>query len=216
MSILRVVQDEVEYFTEATTGTSGMSESGLSRVVDISQQSVHDLIQNIITGLARSKCFKPFIGKDFILQVQVKINGKSVTVSIIPACVCAVIINYYAYISDHKTDAAYYSSLKFAEMGIEAWIQGITGWKPQQESVEPTFEAVEKFIADHLPADTLAAAIHPGKILEMLQESGFTGCGYRLYLYMEMLNSAPTTAPTHPPTTHKSAPDGAAESTANP
>jgi hypothetical protein len=109
MSILRVEQDSVEFFTVEATGLSGMSQIGLSRLVDISHQSISDLIANIIAGRSRSKCFKPFSGKDFILQAQVMINGKNIPVSIIPAHICAGIINYYAFISDHKTEMAYYS-----------------------------------------------------------------------------------------------------------
>jgi hypothetical protein len=186
MSILRVEQDQIEFFTFEATGLSGMSETGLARLVGVSQQSVHDLIQNIITGLTRSKCFKPFAGKNFILQAKVTINGKKVPVSIIPAHICAVIINYYAFISDYKTETAYYSSLKFTEMGIERWIQGITGWKPQI-APELTIESVEAYVNDFLPAGKLAVAIHPGEIIKLLQQSKFSADGYRLYLYLEML-----------------------------
>jgi hypothetical protein len=187
MSILRVEQNQVEFFTFKATGLSGMSETGLSRLVGVSQQSVHDLIQNIITGLARSKCFKPFVGKSFILQAQATINGKKVPVSIIPAHICGVIINYYAFISQHKTETAYYSSLKFTEMGIERWIQGITGWQPQTLP-ELTVESVETFINDFLPEGKLAVAIHPDEIIKLLQQSKLSADGYRLYLYLEMLS----------------------------
>jgi hypothetical protein len=192
MSILRVEQDSVEFFTVAATGLSGMSQIGLSRLVDISHQSISDLIANIIAGRSLSKCFKPLLGKDFILQAQVIINGKKVPVSIIPAHVCGVIINYYAFISQHKTETAYYSSLKFTEMGIERWIQSITGWQPQPPAPELTMEAaeafVETFINESLEKGQLAIAINPDSIINLLQQSKFSADGYRLYLYLEMLS----------------------------
>jgi hypothetical protein len=140
-------------------------------------------LKSIDAGLVRSERLKKFIGKDLYLRVK---GPRGAT--IIRAEVCSAIIRYYALESDAKTETALFSYEKFADMGMERWIQGVTGWAPQLQSAEPTFEAVEKFILDRIPAGTIAAEIHPGKIIEMLQESGFTGCGYRLYLYMEMLS----------------------------
>jgi hypothetical protein len=187
MSILRVEQDSVEFFTVEATGLSGMSQIGLSRLVDISHQSISDLIANIIAGRSRSKCFKPFSGKDFILQAQVMINGKNIPVSIIPAHICAGIISYYAFISDHKTETAYYSSLKFSEMGIERWIQGITGWKSEPPT-ELTEEAVIDFISDRLEPGMIPVGIQTDALIEMLKRGDFTGSGCRLYFYLEMMH----------------------------
>jgi hypothetical protein len=187
MSILRVEQDSVEFFTVEATGLSGMSQIGLSRLVDISHQSISDLIANIIAGRSRSKCFKPFSGKDFILQAQVMINGKNIPVSIIPAHICAGIISYYAFISDHKTETAYYSSLKFSEMGIERWIQGITGWKSEPPT-ELTEEAVIDFISDRLEPGMIPVGIQTDAVIEMLKRGDFNGSGCRLYFYLEMLH----------------------------
>jgi hypothetical protein len=187
MSILRVEQDSVEFFTVEATGLSGMSQIGLSRLVDISHQSISDLIANIIAGRSRSKCFKPFSGKDFILQAQVMINGKNIPVSIIPAHICAGIISYYAFISDHKTETAYYSSLKFSEMGIERWIQGITGWKSEPPT-ELTEEAVIDFISDRLEPGMIPVGIQTDALIEMLKRGDFNGSGCRLYFYLEMMH----------------------------
>lgn len=188
MSILRVEQDSVEFFTVEATGLSGMSQIGLSRLVDISHQSINDLIANIIAGRSRSKYFKPFSGKDFILQAQVMINGKTIPVSIIPAHICAGIINYYAFISDHKTEMAYYSALKFSEMGIERWIQGITGWKAEGTATELTEEAVIEFISDRLEPGMIPVGIQTDALIEMLKRGDFNGSGCRLYFYLEMMH----------------------------
>jgi hypothetical protein len=190
MSILRVEQDGVEFFTIIATGVSGMSEIGLSRLAGVRQQSINDLIKSISTGSSEAKCFKPFLGSSFILQARVKKNGRSVLVNVVPSHICAAIINYYAYISEAQNEIAYYSSLKFAEMGIEAWIQKITGWTPAmanpQTASEPTFESVEKFINYRLAKGLIATAVHPELVIEMLQDCGFSAAAYRLYFYLEM------------------------------
>jgi hypothetical protein len=174
MSILRVVQDNVEFFTVEATGISGMSEMGLSRLVGVAHQSIHDLIQNILAGRSRSKCFKPFVGRSVILQVDTEIGGKKVLVNIVSSQICAVIINYYAFISASKTDTAYYSSLKFAEMGIEAWIQGITGWRP------PTAASAK-------PIDLTDIRL-PIESINILTAESFSSTVYRLFLHIQKLD----------------------------
>jgi hypothetical protein len=44
----------------------------------------------------------------------------------------AAVIEYYAFESRAKTEKALFTYRKFAKMGIERWIQGITGWQPPQ------------------------------------------------------------------------------------
>jgi hypothetical protein len=183
MSYTRVEEDGVEFYTLKSNGASGMSIVGLARLCDINDKTLAQLLNNIARGLVQSKQLKRFVGQDLFLGVKAYKGAR-----IIRAEVCSAIIRYYAFESKVKTKTAQYSYNKFADMGMERWIQDVTGWTTAIAAAEPTFEAVEKFINDRLPTDTLAAVIHPGKILEMLQESSFTGCGYRLYLYMEMLH----------------------------
>jgi hypothetical protein len=183
MSFTRVVEDGVEFYTLKSNGASGMSIIGLSRLCDINDKTMAELLLNIARGLVRSKRLKRFAGQDLYL------GGKAVYgAKIIRAEVCSAIVRYYAFESKAKTETAQYSYDKFADMGMERWIQGVTGWTPQLQSAEPTFEAVEKFILDRIPKGTIAAEIHPGKIIEMLQECGFSAAGYRLYLYLEMMH----------------------------
>jgi hypothetical protein len=174
MSILRVVQDGVEFFTVEATGVSGMSETSLSRLVGIAHQSVHDLIQNISAGRSRSKCFKPFAGRAFIQQAHVEINGKRIPINIVSSQICSVIINYYAFISDSKTETAYYSSLKFAEIGIERWIQGITGWRPP--------------IATGAKPIDLTDIRLPIESINILTAESFSSTVYRLFLHIQKLD----------------------------
>jgi hypothetical protein len=183
MSFTRVVENGVEFYTLKDNGASGMSIIGLARLCRVNDKAISYILEQIARKKVRSKRLKHLIGKDLYLGTDTIFGAL-----IIRAEVCAAIIRYYAFESKAKTSEALYAFETFAMMGIEAWIQGITGWTPAIVAVEPTFEAVEKFINDRIPKGTIAAEIHPGKVIEMLQESGFTGCGYRLYLYMEMLS----------------------------
>jgi hypothetical protein len=191
MSILRVVQDGVEFYTVIATGESGMSESGLGRLCGITQQSISDLLQNITTGKAKGKCLKPFTGDTFSLQARVKISGKGVPVTIITADLCAAIIEYYAFESSHKTQTALYSAQAFMAMGITKWIQGVTGWQPQlpgpQTAPEITHAAVSKYINDNITEGFIPIAVHPVGVLKVIQESNFSATGFRLYWYLQIM-----------------------------
>jgi hypothetical protein len=105
----------------------------------------------------------------------------------LPSDFLGAMTEYYAFESPYKTETALFTYRKFAKMGIERWIQDITGWKPAMQPPEPTFESVEKFINARLPKSNLAVAIHPGEIIKMLQECNFSADGYRLYLYLEIM-----------------------------
>jgi hypothetical protein len=71
-------------------------------------------------------------------------------------------------------------------MGMEAWIQSITGWQAPAIAPEPTFEAVEKFINDRLPKNLVAASVEVDGVIEIIQKSGLTSAGLRIYFYLEM------------------------------
>jgi hypothetical protein len=43
------------------------------------------------------------------------------------------VIEHYAFESKRKTKEALFAFRKFATMGIQTWIQGITGWQTEQE-----------------------------------------------------------------------------------
>jgi hypothetical protein len=188
MSILRVVQDGVEFYTVIATGESGMSESGLGRLCGITQQGISNLLESITTSKAQGECLQPFLGKSFSLQARVKISGKSVTIEMISDDLCAAIIEYYAFESSYKTEKALYSSRKFMAIGITKWIQDVTGWNPQlAQAPEPTIEAVGQFIKNHIGKGRIATAVHPGGVINLIQKCNFSPAGYQLYLYLEMM-----------------------------
>jgi hypothetical protein len=181
MSFTRVEQDGVEFYT-LKTGVSGMSISGLARLCGIDRRAISRLLKRIHGTKLRSEWLQSFLGKDLHLGLN-SVSGAK----IIHGEVCVAIIGYYAFEARYKTKAAEYAFKKFAYMGLEAWIQSITGWQPQLPAPELTVESVEAFVNDFLPEGKLAVAIHPGEIIKLLQQSKLSADGYRLYLYLEML-----------------------------
>jgi hypothetical protein len=182
MSFTRVEQNGVEFYTLKANGASGMSLSGLARLCNINDKSLAQLLDNIARGSVRSKRLKRFTGKNLYLGVKA-LKGAV----IVRAEVCSAIIRYYAFESDFRTEVAQYAYDKFADMGMENWIQSITGWQPVLPAAELTVEAIEAFILEQLEPGHCAIAVNPDGIIQMLQQSKFSADGYRLYLYLEMM-----------------------------
>jgi hypothetical protein len=130
MNITRVERDGVEFFTIDATGESGMSESGLARLCGVTQQAISHLLQDLVTNKLPSECLKLFSGKDLLLQTKGLKNAR-----VVKDRVCAAVIEYYAFESRYKTTEALFAFRKFAAMGIQTWIQEITGW--HQSPPEP-------------------------------------------------------------------------------
>jgi hypothetical protein len=183
MSFTRVEQNGVEFYTLKSNGASGMSISGLARLCNVSDTTISRLLKSIARHSVRSKRLKRFSGKDLYLGIKAQKGAH-----IVRAEVCSAIIRYYGFESDLQSEVAQYSYDKFADIGMEGWIQGITGWTPALPSAELTVESVEVFVNDFLPEGKLAVAIHPGEIIKLLQKSKFSADGYRLYLHLEMLS----------------------------
>lgn len=75
-SLVRVVKDDVEFFTVAATGESGMSVSGLAILCGVSKQSVSKLLNNLSTK-SPSKWLDSFTGRDLNLSTEgIKKGGK--------------------------------------------------------------------------------------------------------------------------------------------
>lgn len=128
MGIIKKEIDGVEFYTEELTGESGMSESGLARLCDVSQQSINDLLQELATGKCRSDCLKPFSHKDLWLQGKAPDNAK-----VVKDEVCAAVIEHYAFEARKKTEKALFAYRKFAAKGVRIWIQEITGWETKRK-----------------------------------------------------------------------------------
>lgn len=198
MNIIQVERDGVEFFTSTQTGESGMSESGLARLCGVAPQTVNELLQNLVTGKRRSECLKHLLDKDIWLQGKGLDNAK-----VVKDQVCAAVIEYYAFESRNKNDKALFSFRKFAAMGIQTWIQDITGWHQQQPDLEPELpqrRVVRTQISasrnDRPNESQLAPQIPPPDAIELdiatvdlLLSQTTQGSTYRLYLQLLKLEA---------------------------
>ena len=146
MEIIKKNEDGVEFYTIDLTGQSGMSQSGLAILVGVSQQALSDL-EKTLTSRAPSKVLEPFVGEPLTLtsaHIKYTIDGKAVgKLKIYKSSYCAAVLKHYAdpdrelNITDQQRATATYSLLKFAERGINDWIQEITGWKKRSQTFQP-------------------------------------------------------------------------------
>ena len=202
MNIMRVVRDDVEFYTITETGESGMSIAGVARLCNVVHSAIRQLLKRSHVSKQRSKWLKRLTDIDPYLSVN-SVYGTN----ILSAKACVAIIGYFAFESRHKTKEAAFAFEKFSYMGMTQWIQTITGWEPKPalpevnqpqaetilvEAVEPklteeiSIEQLEQLVQRIMPERSIPTAVNPEEVIDMVQNSGFSGAGYRLYLYLEM------------------------------
>ena len=168
MNITRVERDGVEFFTIDETGESGMSESGLAHLCGIAKSSLHEFVSNRSFGWEQEKELNPRFRK--VIGCSVKLAkdarpGQNSNIKILSSTVCARVIEHYAFESKHKTEQALVAYRKFAELGINTWIQGITHW--------------------HGNAVPRTGIVLDYNTLETLVENKLDGTSYRTFLVLQ-------------------------------
>ena len=121
MTITRVIRDDVEFFTIEATGESGMSESGLARLCNVSRQSVSELLRSILSGKLEISPLKPLQRKDIWVQARnlSLIDNSNIShISIVRAEICTHVVQHYAFHSRHRTDEALFALQKFSILGV--------------------------------------------------------------------------------------------------
>jgi hypothetical protein len=137
MEIIKKDENGIEFYTIDLTGQSGMSQSGLAILAGVDQSTISRL-EDTLMQRTPSEFLNPFVGKPLTLMLtEPKINGKPVgNLIIYKSSFCAAVLKHYAS-PPRSNPTAVVSSLKFMEMGIDSWIQDITGWKQRRESLKP-------------------------------------------------------------------------------
>lgn len=141
MEIIRKEDSGVEFYTVSITGQSGMSQTGLALLAGVSRQSLIKLEEVLVTR-APSESLKPFVGKQLTLvTTNPVIDGKPQgNLKIYKSSFCAAVLRHYSGIEEQEKPSerpATYSLVKFAEIGIDRWIQDITGWTEFKEAIQP-------------------------------------------------------------------------------
>ncbi|MEA5603724.1 hypothetical protein [Nostoc sp. UHCC 0252] len=116
-NLIKETQDNIEFYTDKSTGESGMSVSGLARVCGVNKSSISRLIDSLLHS-APSECLQAFVGKDLTLL-------RSSSPKVIKDLVCAAVIAHYAM--QGNSEAIKYLVATSA-IGIRVYIQGITGY----------------------------------------------------------------------------------------
>lgn len=176
MEIIRRDDGEIEFYTIALTGQSGMSQSGLAILSGVSRQALIDLEKTLVSK-APSEYLQSFVGKDLTLVTpNPLINGKLVgNLKIYKSLYCAAVLKHYSREEspEHIRRVATFSILKFADRGITDWIQGITEWKQYKESILPhtsVYVSRIEHMRDHEIPDHLWAIFREGSELLLLLE----------------------------------------------
>ncbi|CAD5985550.1 helix-turn-helix domain-containing protein [Planktothrix agardhii] len=133
LALLIIETDGVEFYTDITTGKSGISQTGLATLCGVSRQAVSKLINSLSTH-PTSDFLKDLLDKGF--QVA---DLKTKTPSGLILCsseLSVAVIMHYA--STGKKEAIF-ALTKFAAIGFNSWVQSLTGWQsqPQSQPSEP-------------------------------------------------------------------------------
>ncbi len=126
---LKVMSDELEFYTVNATGESGMSQSALAKLAGVTRQSLIKLEKTLSTKM-RSEHLKSYAGQDFYLvtsehHILIVDSKNAGNLTLYKADYCGAVIAHYA-VKGNQT--AFGSLTKFCSTGITKWIQGITGW----------------------------------------------------------------------------------------
>ena len=160
MTITRVIRDNVEFFTIDDTGETGMSESGLAVLCGVSQQAINKLLRSLSTNSSENSDLKAKLGGKVWLQprsLSAIERTKITNLSIVRAKACAAVVEYYAFESKYRTEAAVFAYRKFGEMGIAAWIHEMTDWRGNpipKNGIVVDFNTIDQLMDKKLDANT--------------------------------------------------------------
>jgi hypothetical protein len=144
--ILRQEIDGIEYFTITSTGESGMSQRGLSRLCGMQLRAIQNILENLTKNTA-PQWLQNLVGSDLYLTKKTAVKGGQTTP--IKANICWGILRYYE--RKGKLEAAIALDA-IGAIGINSFIQAQTGWLPDQyQSSRKQRQEVSRILATPQP-----------------------------------------------------------------
>jgi hypothetical protein len=134
--------DSVQFFTDAATGRSGISQSGLAVLCGVTKQALSKLTKSLSTKCP-SIWLKPIQGKVDDLSTRTETG-----ILLYYDQLAIAIIKHYAFSGREQAQLVLD---KFALIGFNAWVQRMTGW---QEPEKPTLNTDLTCVLDLLEAHT--------------------------------------------------------------
>jgi len=138
-----------EFFTIAATGESGVSLRGLSRLSGIPHQQLSRWFKNDLAGSGVPEALKALLGKDLNLAHFARVRGGKIKP--LRSFVAAKVIAYAAYKLELPQAIAIQDQLE--TIGIESFLQGETGYLPEQfqeATRDPRYE-IKRLVRDSNP-----------------------------------------------------------------
>lgn len=123
-----VLNSNQEFFTISPSGESGTSIRGLSRMSGLDHSTLSKWFKFDLVTERLPEELKPLQGRVLYLVTEIKVRGKAIKP--IRSDIAAEIIDYAAF-DLHKPEAR--TALKsFSSVGLNSFIQGLTGYLPEQ------------------------------------------------------------------------------------
>jgi hypothetical protein len=168
------------FYTVDATGESGVNQTALAVLTGVTQQAISNL-EKTLTSRAPSKYLEPFVGKRLTLtsseEDDLTVDGVPAgNLKIYTAVFTAAVIRHYDRLG---YEVAQYSADQFMEMGVNAWIQSVTGWsktETQRSYIPYWYQRLSLFTAKTRIPDGWWSAFE--ELAKMMRE--MEGFGYVL------------------------------------
>lgn len=123
-----VIEDGIEFYCSKITGLKGISQVGTARLCGVSEFELRRLVASLVVRQDETKArrseipeaLEHLVGTELSLDISSRNQAK-----VLDSKVVASIVSYYAFEKNNKT--AKYSLQKFASIGVDTWIETVTG-----------------------------------------------------------------------------------------
>jgi transcriptional regulator with XRE-family HTH domain len=131
----------IEFYSSKITAERGLSQTGLARLCGVPESTLRRVLEGFsVRSFSPSESLNHLVGASLYLGISSANNAK-----VIDSKAAASLISYYAF--ERKNEVAKQSVQLFAAIGIDSWIDTITGSKPVENSND-THELLKQVLAE--------------------------------------------------------------------